>query len=156
MGRRIVVCCGGRNLRLPREIGRPSKDAKSHQLLMLDGLEKLAPTHLLHGAQRGGDTLWDKAARVASIDAQIIRVDPSPQLLKTEKGSAYADRTRLLWEIARGLIRKPDTCRVQMKDMDDQIVACCALPGGPGTTLCCDLAKQHEVEVILFDWEWIA
>ena len=124
--RRIAVCCGGRDL----EFG--SAEALS---VPAAALEAWKPTHVIHGAQAGGDEIWHALAQ--AVKCQVIRVFPSNAMLSPE---AFADRTCLLWEIADCLGIGPRS------------LACFALTGGRGTALCISKARHAGAQIHQFDW----
>jgi hypothetical protein len=144
--RRIIVCCGGRDLRADNL--NPEHRARIETIR--NALHEAEPTHVIHGNQRGGDNIWHNAIRAyglpraKSIPCQEIRVSPTIGLTDETEGMAYADRTRLLWEIAGGLSNA----------LLLWPVSCFALPGGRGTDLCKRLAPEWGAEVLEFDWPW--
>lgn len=151
MSRRILVCCGGRDLTLNV---LHNEEALARDMLR-DALCEWEPTHVLHGNQRGGDRIWHDAIRMhghprdVSVPCQEIRVAPTIGLLDSSEGRAYADRTRLLWTLALALHTGGHGDRARD-------IACFALPGGRGTDLCKRLARQHGAEVREFAWSWRA
>ncbi len=133
--RKLLVCCGGRHL-------TQSSNPAAYKRIM-GAVDGYAPTHVIVGNQRGGDELWQHVVtRMSRAEAQLLVVEPTQALLDAEGGAAYRARTKLLWELAQALWTSSEVA-----------VACFALPGGPGTTLCTREAEKLGVEVTRFPWE---